>query len=58
MRATAASGRLGVLAAAALFSTGGAVIKAIDLTGWQVASLRSGLAALGALLLQRRRAAG
>jgi drug/metabolite transporter (DMT)-like permease len=51
MRATAASGRLGVLAAAALFSTGGAVIKAIDLTGWQVASLRSGLAALTILLL-------
>ncbi len=51
MRATAASGRLGVLAAAALFSTGGAVIKAIDLTGWQVASLRSGLAALTVLLL-------
>ncbi|HEX9671571.1 MAG TPA: DMT family transporter [Thermoanaerobaculia bacterium] len=51
MRATAASGRLGVLAAATLFSTGGAVIKAIDLTGWQVASLRSGLAALTLLVL-------
>ncbi|MGH9361039.1 MAG: EamA family transporter, partial [Thermoanaerobaculia bacterium] len=58
MRSGAASGRLGVLAAAALFSTGGAVIKAIDLTGWQVASLRSGVAALAllALMPESRRA--
>jgi drug/metabolite transporter (DMT)-like permease len=38
--------RLGVLAAALLFSTGGAAIKACALTGWQVASFRSGVAAL------------
>jgi DME family drug/metabolite transporter len=38
--------RLGVLGAAALFSTGGAAIKACSLTGWQVASFRSGVAAL------------
>ncbi len=37
---------MGVLAAAALFSTGGAAIKVCGLSGWQVASLRSGLAAL------------
>ncbi|HYH46760.1 MAG TPA: DMT family transporter [Thermoanaerobaculia bacterium] len=43
--------RLGVLAAAALFSTGGAVIKAIDLSGWQVASFRSGIAAVALLLM-------
>jgi DME family drug/metabolite transporter len=42
--------RLGVLAAAALFSTGGAAIKACSLTGWQVASFRSGIAALILLL--------
>lgn len=34
------------MAAALLFSTGGAVFKAASLTGWQVASFRSGLAAL------------
>ena len=38
--------RIQVLAAALLFSTGGAAIKAIDLTGWQIASFRSGVAAL------------
>ena len=43
--------RLGVLAAAALFSTGGAAIKATALTGWQVASFRSGVAALALLAL-------
>src|SRR5688572_26721725 len=58
MRSTATTGRLGVLAAAALFSTGGAVIKAIDLSGWQVAALRSGVAALAllALIPESRRA--
>jgi drug/metabolite transporter, DME family len=35
-----------VLLAALLFSTGGAVIKATSLTSWQVASLRSAIAAL------------
>ncbi len=34
------------MAAALLFSTGGAAIKAATLTGWQVASFRSGVAAL------------
>ncbi len=40
-----------LLAAAALFSTGGAAIKATTLTGWQVASFRSGVAALVLLLV-------
>ena len=38
--------RLLVIAAAALFSTGGAAIKAVSLSGWQIASFRSGIAAL------------
>jgi drug/metabolite transporter (DMT)-like permease len=38
--------RLQILGAAALFSTGGAAIKACTLTNWQVASFRSGLAAI------------
>jgi drug/metabolite transporter (DMT)-like permease len=42
-----------VLAAAALFSSGGAAIKAVHLTGWQVASFRSTLAALALLVLVR-----
>ena len=37
--------RLQVLGAAFLFSTGGAAIKACSLGAWQVASLRSGIAA-------------
>lgn len=49
----AAKARLEVCAAAALFSTGGAAIKMTSLTGWQVASLRSGVAALAVLLLLR-----
>jgi len=49
--------RLLVLAAALLFSTGGAAIKATTLTSWQVASLRSLVAAvvLLALLPESRR---
>ncbi len=49
--------RLSVLAAALLFSTGGAVIKATAFTSWQVASLRSGIAAaaLAVLLPTARR---
>lgn len=43
--------RLMVLTAALLFSTGGAAVKMTSLTGWQVASLRSGIAALALLLL-------
>lgn len=38
--------RLLVIAAAALFSTGGAAIKAASLNGWQIAAARSGIAAL------------
>jgi drug/metabolite transporter (DMT)-like permease len=43
--------RLYVLATAILFSTGGAVIKATSFTGWQVAGLRCGIAALAVLVL-------
>ena len=44
--------RLRVLAAAALFSSGGAAVKAAThLTGWQVASFRSAVATLTFLLL-------
>ena len=53
--------RLRLLLAAALFSTGGAAIKATTLTGWQVASFRSGIAALAVWLLvpaARRRWSG
>jgi drug/metabolite transporter (DMT)-like permease len=38
--------RLQILAAALLFSTGGAAIKAVTLSPWQVAGFRSGVAAL------------
>lgn len=38
-------------AAALLFSTGGAAIKACTLTGWQIASIRSGIAAVCLLAL-------
>jgi drug/metabolite transporter (DMT)-like permease len=49
--------RLAVLGAALLFSTGGAAIKASSLSAFQVASLRSGVAALAivAYLAMRRR---
>ncbi|MGZ8375841.1 MAG: DMT family transporter [Gemmatirosa sp.] len=43
--------RLRLLAAAVLFSTGGAAIKAASLTSWQVAGFRSGVAALAVWLL-------
>src|SRR5690606_18143001 len=43
--------RLLLLAAATLFSTGGAAIKATSLTAWQVASFRSAIAALTLLVL-------
>jgi DME family drug/metabolite transporter len=42
--------RLQLLTSAALFSTGGAAIKATQLAGWQVASCRSLLAALTLLV--------
>ncbi|MBM3782908.1 MAG: DMT family transporter [Acidobacteria bacterium] len=43
--------RLLVLSAALLFSTGGAAIKAISLSSWQVASIRSLIAAIALLAL-------
>ncbi len=45
--------RLQVLAAAALFSSGGALIKAVHFGGWQVASFRSMVAAAALFLLLR-----
>lgn len=44
-------GPLLVVAAAVLFSTGGAAIKACTLSGWQVASFRSGIAFLAVLAM-------
>jgi drug/metabolite transporter (DMT)-like permease len=41
-----ATSRLNVLAAALLFSTGGAAIKLCALSNWQIAGFRSGIAAL------------
>jgi len=46
---TPARARLLVLLTAVLFSTGGAAIKACTLSSWQVASFRSGIAALALL---------
>ena len=51
MRETLLVSRLEVLAAATLFSTGGAAIKAASLTSWQVAGYRSAVAAATLLLL-------
>jgi DME family drug/metabolite transporter len=48
---TPLAARLEVLAAAALFSSGGALIKAIHFAGWQVASFRSTVAAVALFLL-------
>ena len=50
---TSLADRLRVLAAAALFSSGGALIKAVHFTGWQVASFRSVVAAATLFLLLR-----
>jgi len=47
---TSASARLSVLAAAILFSTGGAAIKGTALDSFQVAGFRSGVAALALLV--------
>jgi len=47
--------RIQVLGAALLFSTGGTLIKAISLTGWQVACLRSGIAAVFLFVALRNR---
>ncbi len=41
--------RLQLVAAAVLFSTGGAAIKAADFTAWQIAGFRSGIAAIAIL---------
>ncbi len=43
--------RLAILVAAVLFSTGGAAIKATVLSSWQVAFLRSGIAAVALVVL-------
>jgi drug/metabolite transporter (DMT)-like permease len=45
--------RFEIAAAAVLFSTGGVAIKAASVGGWQVASLRSGIAAVALALLLR-----
>lgn len=45
------SDRLMILMAALLFSTGGAAVKACSLSGWQVVSLRSGIATATLLVL-------
>ncbi len=49
--------RLQVIAAAVLFSTGGAAIKDVAFSGMQVASIRSGIAAAVLLLFLRGRIA-
>lgn len=46
-----AADRFQVVAAALLFSTGGAAVKATSLSSWQVASFRSGIAAAVLLLV-------
>jgi drug/metabolite transporter, DME family len=46
-----ARARLGIITAAAIFSTGGAAIKLTTLSGGQVACVRSGIAALAVLVL-------
>jgi len=50
MEASPVRNRLMLAGAALLFSTGGAAIKAATLTAWQVASFRSGVAAVFLLL--------
>lgn len=54
---TPGGAKLRVLGAAVLFSTGAAAIKAVSFSGWQVACLRSGVAALAlfAFLPETRR---
>jgi drug/metabolite transporter (DMT)-like permease len=53
-RAGVLGARLAIVAAALLFSTGGTAIKATAFTPWQVASLRSGIAALALALMVPR----
>src|SRR5690348_13392589 len=50
MESSPVRNRLMLAAAALLFSTGGAAIKAATLTAWQVASFRCGVAAVFLLL--------
>lgn len=50
-RSSGFTGRLQIAIAALLFSTGGAAVKACGLTSWQVASFRSGIAAIAILIL-------
>ena len=52
---TTAAARLQVLAAALLFSTGGAGIKVAAFSGLQVSALRSGIAAVALLIFLRAR---
>lgn len=53
MSASLPLARLQILAAALLFSTGGAAVKATALSGWQIASLRSLVAAIALFLWMR-----
>jgi drug/metabolite transporter, DME family len=53
LKPTPLAARLKVLAAAALFSSGGAAIKAVHLAGWQVACFRSVIAAFALFVLVR-----
>ncbi|MEM9593249.1 MAG: DMT family transporter [Acidobacteriota bacterium] len=48
---TGSSGRIQLLLAAALFSTGGVAVKACGLTAWQVAGFRCGIAAVALWVL-------
>lgn len=48
---TTSRARVELIGAAVLFSTAGAAIKWADFTGWQIASFRSGIAALALLLM-------
>ena len=50
--------RLQLVAAAVLFSTGGAAIKAAAFSAWQVTCLRSGIAAVAIWLIAREARAG
>jgi len=49
--ATRTADRLQVLAAAFLFSTGGAAIKACTLTSWQIVASRAGIAAVALVIM-------
>ena len=51
MKSSPLRNRLLLIATALLFSTGGAAIKAVALTGWQIACFRSAVAAAALLLL-------